>query len=63
MFAHILMDVIFTYLLLASKNTQVGANGIQWANGITGKKDCMSFLPKTLFQMNEFWNKFFCNLL
>jgi hypothetical protein len=29
MFAHILVDVNFIYLLLANKNTQVGANGIQ----------------------------------
>jgi hypothetical protein len=29
MFVHILVDATFTYLLLANKNTQVGANGIQ----------------------------------
>jgi hypothetical protein len=29
MFAHILVDAIVTYLLLANKNTQVGTNGIQ----------------------------------
>jgi len=29
MFAHILVDATFIYLLLANKNTQVDANGIQ----------------------------------
>lgn len=63
MFAHILVDAIFIYLLLANKNAQVGANGIQWVNKIIKKKDCMFFLPIFFFQMNEFWSNFFCNLL
>jgi hypothetical protein len=43
MFAHILVDAIVTYLLLANKNTQVGTNGIQWVNMNTGKKIACPF--------------------
>jgi len=30
----------------------MGANEIQWANGITLEKDCMSFCPKIVFHIN-----------
>ncbi len=59
MFAHILVDATFIYLLLANKKTQVGANGIQWVNEITRKKDCMFFLPNFFFKWMNFEIIFF----
>jgi hypothetical protein len=44
---------------LGMGNYKPSANEIQQANMITLEKDRMSFFPKKLFHMNEFWNNFF----
>ncbi len=63
MFAHILVDASFIYLLLANKNTQVGANGIQWVNEITRKKGLHVFFVNFFFSNEWILKQMFLQLV